>query len=63
MSSGARVPVQILTAYRNGINRGFDSVTNGISLIQQVLSGIGGSANTDTNRIDDTRYRRQYQRF
>lgn len=43
LGSLVQVPIGILNSYRSGINRGFDTVSSGITGLQTLLSSLGGS--------------------
>lgn len=53
-----QLPIRALTSYRSGINRGFDTVAQGISTLQSLLGG--GSSSTSKDDFESNNLRRRY---
>lgn len=59
LGSIAQLPIRALTSYRSGINRGFDTVAQGISTLQALLGG-SSSSRTSIDELESNNLRRRY---
>lgn len=61
LGSLVQIPINALTSYRSGINRGFDTVSQGISALQSLFGGSTSSSSSSSNDdYESNNLRRRY---
>lgn len=60
LGSLVQIPINALTSYRSGINRGFDTVSQGISALQSLFGGSTSSSSSSNDDYESNNLRRRY---
>ena len=55
-----QIPIRALTSYRSGINRGFDTVSQGISALQSLFGGSTSGSSSSNDDFESNSLRRRY---